>query len=131
MSDIKLVISNADKIASAFRRAPSLVRRQLPDAINRSLLTIGAEAAQNAPVRTGNLRSSILDPDRGLTLADNSVFEGSVGSGTGYGGFVESGTRFMQAQPFLAPAVSSTHSTVQDFFTQMLNNVLLEIGRST
>lgn len=128
MSDMKLVITNRDQIIAAFRKAPQLMRKALPIAINKSLLTIGGQAARNAPVLTGNLRSSILDPDRGLMLASDSVFSGSVGSGVGYGAFVESGTRFMQAQPFLKPAVESTNDDVQKFFTEAVDGVMSDIA---
>lgn len=131
MSDIKVTISNADQISSAFRQYPTLIKKSLSDAVNKSLLTIGKEAAANAPVRTGNLRSSILDPTRGLNLASEGIFSGSVGSGVGYGGYVEFGTRYMSAQPYLTPAVNSTNDTVQGFFTKAVDDVLNKISKMT
>jgi HK97 gp10 family phage protein len=129
-NDIKITIRNSAQISYAFRQAPHLMRVEFPKAINKALLTIGGQAARNAPVRTGNLRSSILDPHRGLRLANSSGFTGSVGSGTGYGGFVEGGTRFMRARPYLRPAVNSTNDTVQEFFTEAVDSVLSQISRS-
>lgn len=131
MSDIQVTIANADQLSSAFKQYPTLIRKSLSDAINSSLLTIGKEAASNAPVRTGNLRSSILDPTRGLNLVSEGVFSGSVGSGVGYGGYVEFGTRYMQAQPYLVPAVDSTNNTVQGFFTKAVDDVLNKISKMT
>jgi HK97 gp10 family phage protein len=127
--DIKITIRNADQIAKAFRQAPQLMRVAFPKAINKALLTIGGQAARNAPVRTGNLRSSILDPNRGLQLANSTGFVGSVGSGTGYGGFVEGGTRFMRARPYLRPAVESTDAVIQEFFTEAVDSVFSQISR--
>lgn len=131
MSDIRIEIANKDQIVAAFRKAPKLMRKSLTKAINSSLLTIGGKAARNSPVRTGNLRSSILDPDRGLILANETSFSGSVGSGVGYGAFVEHGTRFMRAQPFLTPAVTDSNKDVQKFFTDAVDSVFSEIARDT
>lgn len=128
---ITVQIINADKMIAAFHRAPKLMSAALTNAINKSLFQIGGQAARNAPVRTGNLRSSILDPSRGLRLATQGVFSGSVGSGVGYGLFVELGTRFMRAQPFLQPAVVSEDSTVKGFFLEAVNSVLNDIERNS
>ena len=54
----------------------------------------GVERAMRyVPVRTGKLRLSIK-------VYDNDSF----GSDVRYAGFVEDGTRFMRARPYLAPA---------------------------
>ncbi len=134
---ITVRIINLPQIISAFRLAPSLMKPALTSAINKSLLTIGREADKNlqnvvykAPIsksgykRTGNLLSSVLDPNRGLQLARDGVFSGSVGSGVGYGLFVEMGTKFMAARPFLQPAVDSTQDQVTEFFVSGVQSVL-------
>ncbi len=128
---ITVQITNLEQIISAFNQAPTLMRGALNKAINQSLLVIGRQATINAPVLTGNLRSSILDPSRGLQLASTGVFNGSVGSGTNYGLFVEQGTKFMAAQPFLQPAVDSTNDQVQQLFTSAVQGVLNTIGANT
>lgn len=59
------------------------------------------QAKANAPYRTGRLRASIsstLDVQRGRLV-------GIVGSDVDYAGFVELGTRYMRAQPYLRPAL--------------------------
>lgn len=63
----------------------------------RSARVIAAEAAKNAPVLTGSLRDSIRAEGEG----ENWV----VIVGAPYGAYVEFGTRFMAAQPYLLPAV--------------------------
>lgn len=55
-------------------------------------------AQRNAPVDTGELRRSILS-----TFTDNGM-TGQVSSGMHYSPYVEYGTRFMTAQPFMRPA---------------------------
>lgn len=57
-----------------------------------------ARAQRNAPVDTGNLKRSIRLEirDDGLTAESNAAAE--------YAPYVEWGTRFMKAQPFMRPA---------------------------
>lgn len=64
----------------------------------------GAEMAEkakrNAPVKTGDLRGSITQEisDGGLTT--------KVAPHMDYSAYVELGTRFMEAQPYLKPAMN-------------------------
>jgi hypothetical protein len=142
-STVSIKISNLPKIKAAFAQSPNLMRIAMPKAINQSLLTIGAQADRNLKdkiysmppaksgyKRTGNLLASILDPNRGLKLATPTSFKGSVGSGVGYGLFVEQGTRFMPARSYLEPAVNTTHEAVQKFFTDAVQSVLNTIGKA-
>lgn len=59
---------------------------------------IALDAQGRAPVRTGNLRSSIG--------SSSQKKEGEVFAGAEYAAFVEYGTYKMPAQPFLGPAVA-------------------------
>lgn len=69
--------------------------------LERIGLTIQNVARRHCPVDTGRLRSSIkstgVKEDRKGLLVD-------VGTNVTYAPFVEFGTRFMRAQPFLRPA---------------------------
>lgn len=144
MLDVQITIKNKAQIKAAFDRAPGLMAIALPKAINQSLLFIGAAADKNLqskvydqPIsasgykRTGNLLGSVLDPDRGLLLATPGIYKGHVGSGVGYGLFVEMGTRFMPARPFLKPAATESEMQVQKFFTDAVQGVLNVIGSAT
>lgn len=72
------------------------------DAVKRVVKQNGAElqarAQRNAPVDTGNLKRSIrLDvSDGGLTAESEATAE--------YAPYVEWGTRYMEAQPYMRPA---------------------------
>lgn len=63
------------------------------------------EAKTNAPVDTGLLRSSIDHK----TTEDSTV----IGTNTEYAGFVEKGTRYQKAQPFLEPAVTKNINNIK------------------
>jgi HK97 gp10 family phage protein len=82
----------------------------LTKALTRVTVQVATTAKRLCPVDTGRLRSSIgfdvIRDERGLV--------GRVGSGIGpvsepvlYAAFVEYGTRFMDAQPYLRPALTS------------------------
>lgn len=57
-----------------------------------------AKAQRNAPIDTGNLKRSI-----GLESRDGGLTAESEATAA-YAGYVEYGTRFMNAQPYLKPA---------------------------
>lgn len=93
-------------------------------------LAIEADAKQNCPYRTGNLRRSIHTAayhrgrriyggtdENGKTIPDSpqgpqSSASVTVGTNTGYGVFVELGTIHMAAQPFLSPALAANRSRI-------------------
>ncbi len=80
-----------------FARLDTLTRAKVAAVIAKAALDIEAQAAANAPVKTGFLRSSIH--------ADGAGTEWEVRVGAEYGAFVEFGTRRMAARPYLIPAV--------------------------
>lgn len=57
-------------------------------------------AQENAPVDTGTLRRSI-----GLSIEDDGLTAKSEAT-VHYAGYVELGTRFMAAQPYMKPALN-------------------------
>jgi HK97 gp10 family phage protein len=80
---------------------PAIAAR-LPDAVarivNQNLLEAADRAITLVPVRTGRLRDSINSRMTGRTT-------GSISADTPYAAYVEYGTRFMAARPFLRPAM--------------------------
>lgn len=60
--------------------------------------TVVEMARDNAPVDTGNLKRSI----EAKQVSDKSM---TIQTRTGYGAYVELGTKRMEARPYLAPAV--------------------------
>lgn len=88
---------------SGFRwtnRAP--LRGSVDEAVKRVCLVIERTAKQHAPVDTGNLRRSISTE---IEPATGEKATGRVGTGVHYAPYVEFGTRFTRAQPFLGPAL--------------------------
>ena len=66
---------------------------------------VKGEAKANAPVDTGLLRSSIDHK----TIEDRAI----IGTNTEYAGYVEKGTRFQKAQPYLEPAVTKNINNIK------------------
>ena len=71
------------------------------------------ETVQNSPVETGNNRRSIaaevsgmgiVAGEAGERVVDENKIQGAVYSTSGYGGYLETGTRHTAARPYFGPA---------------------------
>lgn len=86
-----------DALAALFASEP------ISKELERRAIRVEGAAKQACPVDTGRLRASIthqLGQDGEGLLAD-------IGTDVEYAPYVEFGTRFMAAQPFLRPALGS------------------------
>ena len=94
MGDIKIV--GMEKLQKKLKKNVQM------DDVKRVVRHNGAEmqtkTQQNAPVDTGTLKRSI-----GLEITDSGM-AAEVGPTADYAPYVELGTRFMDAQPYLGPA---------------------------
>lgn len=70
---------------------------EVSDLLERLGAEITADAKIACPVETGRLRDSLDYEVRGATL--------NVGTNVDYAVYVEEGTRYMNAEPFLRPAL--------------------------
>ena len=84
----------------ALSRAVAVVRKSTFDVVR-----VGK---RNAPVDTGNLRSSITGNTAGTGLV------GEAGPTANYGGFVERGTSRMAPQPYMAPALDAVEPSFME-----------------
>jgi HK97 gp10 family phage protein len=83
--------------------------------IAKAAKVIEDEAARRAPVDTGRLRGSIT----GKTISDD---EAEVGANVGYAPYVEYGTKFQAAQPYMRPAVDTHKKQLTQDFRKMLDD---------
>lgn len=93
---VRVVLDNA-----AIQRLLSSANGPAAKAVLRAGVKVEAGAKRLCPVDTGRLRASIthrLETDGGDPVA-------YVGSNTAYAAYVEFGTRFSPAQPYLRPAL--------------------------
>lgn len=74
----------------------------LPEQVERAMESVGLQAERHAkeecPVDTGRLRNSISHATSGNTAY--------IGTNVEYAPYVELGTRFTKAQPYLKPAAT-------------------------
>lgn len=73
------------------------VNKATEKAIKNTVVDIANDAIKGSPVLTGNNRRSIMFEAKGP--------EGVIYSTSGYGGFLETGTATMPAQPYFKPAL--------------------------
>lgn len=103
MVDIKVDMDSFDLSTKAIMRK---MDEACKETIKETCNDIEKMAKQFAPVRTGALRDSIK--------SKTDAMEGTVYSTARYAGYVENGTRYMKAQPFLRPAVDAGLKTMKE-----------------
>ena len=81
---------------------------------------VKAEAMRNAPVRTGYLRSTIY------ARVKDWVVE--LGADATYALFIELGSRYMQAHPFLYPAIQAYLPELESLIVSAIEQAKLEAG---
>lgn len=90
----------------AFRAGLARAMRRIELSTEKDLARFGIrvqnEARQRCPVDTGRLRASIQTS--GVQHDGRGAYI-EVGTNVGYAGFVEFGTRYMRAQPYMRPAL--------------------------
>jgi len=98
-------------------------------ALYESGIEVLGRATLNAPVDTGNLRSS-LDFSTGSkdNVFDESPESIEVGTAVHYAVHVEFGTRKMNSQPFLRPALDSSISRITQFFANAIERSMAKGG---
>ena len=92
--------------------------------VHRQLASWAADvktlAKQLAPVRTGHLRSSIY--------AKIQEWVAEIGAEATYALFVEFGTRYMQAQPYLYPAIQEHLPRLEQIICEAIDQAKAEAG---
>jgi HK97 gp10 family phage protein len=81
---------------------------------------VKAEAAKNAPVATGYLRSSIYAKIRDWVA--------EIGAEATYALFVELGTKYMRSQPFLFPAIQQYLPELEVVIVSAIEQAKVEAG---
>jgi HK97 gp10 family phage protein len=107
-----------------FQRAMQQFDSGMQRYVHRQLASWAADvkalAKQLAPVRTGHLRSSIY--------AKIQEWVAEIGAEATYALFVEFGTRYMQAQPFLYPAIQEYLPRLEEIICEAIDEAKAEAG---
>ena len=79
-----------------------------------------AQAVKNAPMATGYLRSTIY--------AKIKEWVAEIGADAAYAMFVELGTKYMQAHPYLYPAIQQYLPELESVIVQAIEQAKVEAG---
>ena len=103
---ISITTEGTDQLASAMNSVGDALTREMATVLQEFGDSIVNEAQAAAPVDTGYMRDHI-------SVTDASDTHVTIVSEADYSGFVEYGTRHMDAQPFITPALDFALSTLQ------------------
>ncbi len=111
------------RLQGALKKMPALITEELGKAV-RDLVLLGEDVAKrNCPVDTGNLQASI-------TPVIESWAAGYVGTNSEYAPYVEYGTRYALAQPFLEPAFLEGKKQASKIFGKAIGRAIARFNRA-
>jgi HK97 gp10 family phage protein len=117
---INIDITGGEEFKAAMERFDSGMQRQVHERLANWAADVKASARQLVPVKTGNLRSSIY--------SKISEWVAEVGAEAAYAMFVELGTRYMRARPFLYPAVQEELPRLEAIICEAIETAKREAG---
>ena len=118
--EITCDIEGIDEFKAAMQTFDTGMQRHVYRQLASWVADIKALAKQLAPVRTGRLRSSIY--------AKISEWVAEIGAEATYALFVELGTRYMQAQPYLYPAIQEYLPQLEAIICEAIDVAKAEAG---
>jgi HK97 gp10 family phage protein len=118
--EINLTLEGAENLQQALESLDDTLQRNIQQWLERWAMEVREYARSLAPVRTGRLRGSIY--------AKTSGWEAQIGAEASYAIFVEFGTRHIQAQPFLHPAVEEYMPRLEEILLEALDQAVAEAG---
>ncbi len=114
-------------ISSLRRNRSTLIRKGVPNIMDRSAHKILSDAKRRAPVDTGALRASGRVEKKGR--GERHIVFGGQGTGVDYAEYVEYGTLFMEAQPYLRPAMIKAQQTMKGETFKELSSLFLQTAK--
>lgn len=110
------ITSDAEKILKKFNNTAT-VEKDVSKLIKNTLHNIERDAKKQCPVDTGRLRGSI-------TTNIISTYSGEVGTNVEYADYVNSGTRYQEAQPYFDSAVKKNEDKFNDALDEIIERLL-------
>jgi HK97 gp10 family phage protein len=118
--EITCDVEGVEEFKAAMQSFDSGMQRHVHRLLASWAADVKALAKQLAPVRTGHLRSSIY--------AKISEWVAEIGAEATYALFVELGTRHMQAQPYLYPAIQEYLPQLEAIICEAIDAAKAEAG---
>jgi HK97 gp10 family phage protein len=109
---------DAEEVLQALQQLDEAVLRHVRQQLKRWAMEVREYAKALAPVRTGYLRSTIY--------AKVQEWNAEIGAEASYASFVEFGTRYVQARPYLYPAVQEFLPTLEQFILEAVDKAKAE-----
>lgn len=116
--EISLNLEGVEEFKAALQNFDSAMQRQVYEQLERWAAGVREHAKSLAPVRTGYLRSSIY--------AKTQEWVAEIGSEAAYAMFVEFGTRYMQARPYLYSAIQEHLPRLEQIICDAVNQAKAE-----
>lgn len=115
-----------EELAAKFEELDRAVEDKLESAMNTVVTKIAADASRRAPYKTGWLSSNI----RGIVLGwVGQVLEGAMGTNVEYGRYQEEGTRYIDPNPYLEPAIEENRQWAFEQFEAAIQDAVDEVFR--
>jgi len=118
--EISCDVEGVEEFKAAMEQFDSGMQRHVHRQLASWAADVKALAKQLAPVRTGHLRSSIY--------AKISEWVTEIGAEATYALFVELGTRYMQARPYLYPAIQEHLPRLEEIICEAIDAAKAEAG---
>jgi len=118
--EITCDVEGIEEFKAAMQQLDSGMQRHVHRLLASWAADVKALAKQLVPVRTGHLRSSIY--------AKIQEWVAEIGAEATYALFVEFGTRYMQAQPFLYPAIQEHLPRLEEIICEAIDQAKAEAG---
>lgn len=118
--EISCDIKGVEEFQEAMRNFDSAMQKHVHRQLASWAADVKALAKQLVPVRTGHLRSSIY--------AKIHEWVAEIGAEATYALFVELGTRYMRARPYLYPAIQEHLPRLEQIILEALDAAKTEAG---
>lgn len=118
--EISCDVKGVEEFQKAIHNFDSAMQKHVHTQLASWAADVKALAQQLVPVRTGHLRSSIY--------AKISEWVAQIGAQATYALFVEFGTRYMRARPYLYPAIQQYLPRLERIISDALEAAKVEVG---
>jgi HK97 gp10 family phage protein len=118
--EVSIDIEGVEQFKAAMQRLDSGMQRHVHRQLVSWAADVKALAKRIVPVRTGHLRSSIYAKIQGWVA--------QIGAEATYAMFVEFGTRYMRARPYLYPSIQRYLPQLEAIISEAIEHAKREAG---
>lgn len=116
MGKFRISVSGADELIAHLRNAQKLA--EVKDVVKKNTANLHRKSVKNAQFTKGYSTGATRQSIKSDILNDGLA--GKVSAGTHYSGYLEVGTRKMEAQPFIGPAFEEVSQEFHDDLNEVM-----------